>query len=120
MAMMDILMIEDQGSLAGKARKALAGAGWHVALHGDGHGGIDAIRKIRPRMVILDKTLPNRSGIEILAELRADANASLALTPVLILVGSPDDDDDVAQADAILAKPLATRDLQATVRRMLR
>ncbi|WP_234464146.1 response regulator [Paracoccus caeni] len=118
--MMDILMIEDQGRPAARASAALAGAGWHVALHGDGYGGIDAIRKIRPRMVILNKALPNRSGIEILAELRADENASLALTPVLVLVGSPEEGAGVTQADAILAKPLAERDLQAAVRRMLR
>lgn len=117
--MLDILMIEDEPSIAEAVRFILTREGWQVALHGDGLGGIEAIRGARPRLVILDVMLPHRSGTEILAELRGDVDASLAATPVLMLTARGQASLSLPQADALLAKPFANDELRAMVRRML-
>lgn len=117
--MLDILMIEDEPNIAEAVRFILTRDGWKVALHPDGRGGIEAIRGTRPRLVILDVMLPHRSGTEILAELRGDADAGLAATPVLMLTARGQASLDLPQADAVLAKPFANDDLRMAVRRML-
>ena len=113
----DILMIEDEPNIAEAVRFILSREGWQVDLHADGAGGIEAIMAARPRLVILDLMLPNRSGTEILNDLRAADDADLAATPVLMLTARGQ--AEVPQADAVLSKPFANDDLRAMVRRMM-
>lgn len=115
--MPDILLVEDEPNIAEAVRFILSREGWSVALHADGAGVLDVIRATVPRLVILDLMLPNRSGAEILADLRADA--ALAATPVLMLTARGNAATAAAQADGLLAKPFANADLRALVRRML-
>lgn len=112
-------MIEDEPNIAEAVNFILMREGWQVGLHGDGAGGIEAIRATKPRLVILDLMLPHRSGAEILADLRADPDARVAAIPVLMLTARGDTRQEVSQADAVLAKPFANDDLRAMVRRML-
>lgn len=115
----DILMIEDEQNIAEALRFILTREGWRVSEHGDGFGAMDAIRQSSPRLVILDLMLPNRSGAEILAELRADNDKDFAATPVLMLTARGDTAESGAQADAVMSKPFANDQLCAQVRRML-
>lgn len=117
--MQDILMIEDEVNIAEAVRFILSREGWQVALHADGAGAVEAIRHHRPRLLILDLMLPNRSGTEVLADLRADPDAGLAATPVLMLTARGQVDDAAAQADHVLSKPFDNADLRAIVRGML-
>lgn len=116
---LDILMIEDEPNIAEAVRFILDRDGWRMALHADGLGGIEAIRDRRPRLLILDLMLPNRSGTEILADLRAESDPVLAAMPVLMLTARGDTASAAAQADAVLPKPFANDELRAMVRRML-
>lgn len=116
---LDILMIEDEPNIAEALRFILTRDGWRVELHQDGRGGIELIRKSRPRLVILDLMLPNRSGAEILSELRADPDSALASTRVLMLTARAQDADPAQQADIVLAKPFANDELRDTVRNLL-
>ncbi|MBC9245385.1 response regulator [Paracoccus sp. 11-3] len=117
--MLDILVIENKRNVAKMAKVVLTRHGWKVAFHQEDQRGMDVIREVRPRMIILDLNTPSRSGAEILSELRKDGDLSLALTPVVMLTGNQDDADNAAQADAILPRPFVGRDLCALVSRML-
>lgn len=116
----DILLIEDEANIAEAVRFILIREGWRVAAIRDGASARDAIRAARPRLLILDLMLPNRSGHDILAELRADPDEALARTRVLLLSaqGRPIDIAASAGADATLAKPFANDELRALVRRL--
>lgn len=116
---MDILMIEDEPNIAEAVRFILTRDGWQIGLHGDGAGGIEEITRQRPRLVILDLMLPNRSGAEILSDLRAATDQELAATPVLMLTARGETTEAGREADAVLAKPFANDDLRALVRQML-
>lgn len=117
--MPDILMIEDEVNIAEAVRFILSRDGWQVDLHTNGRGAVEMIREGRPRLVILDLMLPHRSGAEILTDLRAEPDAGLAATPVLMLTARGQTAGDLPLADALLAKPFANDDLRAQVRRML-
>lgn len=115
-----LLLIEDEANIAEAIRFILSRDGWDVRLHADGADAIAKLRALRPDVVILDLMLPGRSGLEILAEMRADPD--LAQTPVLMLTarGQERDREAAARAGAtrFLAKPFANADLVACLRDM--
>lgn len=113
----DILLIEDEPNIAEAVRFILTRDGWRMRTVSDGGDAMPLLRQVAPRLVVLDLMLPNRSGNEILTELRADPDAGLAATPVLLLTaqGHP----PAGLADAFLPKPFANDDLRALVRRLI-
>ncbi|MBP6679154.1 MAG: response regulator [Paracoccus sp.] len=115
-AAVDVLLIEDEPSIAEAIRFVLTREGWQCEAWPQGTGAIERIRLLRPRLVILDLMLPGRSGAELLTDLRADAE--LRHLPVLLL-SACGSDDLPAEADRTLAKPFANADLRAVVRDLL-
>ncbi|QRZ15074.1 response regulator [Paracoccus methylovorus] len=115
-ANVDVLLIEDEPSIAEAVRFILSREGWQCEQWAEGSGAVQRIRALLPRLVILDVMLPGRSGAEVLAELRADPQ--LQTLPVLLLsargmANLPEG------ADRTLAKPFANADLRAIVRDLL-
>ncbi|SOB92902.1 response regulator transcription factor [Rhodobacter maris] len=115
-----VLLVEDEPNIAEAIRFILTRAGWGVAVEPSGSQAIARICEERPAAVILDLMLPGRSGLEILAELRADA--ALSATPVLMLTARGQGRDreaaTAAGATAFLAKPFANADLLAALEAM--
>jgi len=102
----NILMMEDNPTDVMLMREALANAKLRVDLHvaQDGVVGLEFLRRMgeharapRPDLILLDLNMPRNSGLEVLAELKADA--SLCSIPVVILTTSRAE-DDVARAYA--------------------
>lgn len=112
----DVLLIEDEPSIAEAVRFILAREGWNCEQWPEGSGALERIRVLAPRMLVLDLMLPGRSGAEILAELRADPG--LAALPVLLL-SARGTANLPPGADRVLAKPFANGDLRAVVRELL-
>ena len=115
-AAVDVLLIEDEPSIAEAVRFVLARDGWHCESWPQGTGAIERIRLLTPRLLILDLILPGRSGAELLSDLRADPE--LRHLPVLLL-SACGSDDLPAEANRNLAKPFANADLRAAVRELL-
>ena len=115
-------MIEDEANIAEAVRFILTRAGWRFSLYPEGTGALQQIHAQRPRLVILDLMLPGRSGSEILSDLRADTDSTLAGLPVLMLSARaqhPALIPKLDQATAVLAKPFANDDLRRIVRELL-
>jgi DNA-binding response OmpR family regulator len=79
------------------------------------------VRLRAPDLIILDVMLPGKSGTDILAEIRADAD--FADTPVLMLTvrGQVKDRETAerAGADKYMTKPFSNADLLAAVRELV-
>lgn len=121
-AQTDILLIEDEPNIAEAIRFILSRDGWRLEHWPEGGAALERIGALRPRLVILDVMLPARSGIEVLAALRADA--VLAPTPVLLLTARGLTEGAGASvgpgmADRILAKPFDNAELRRIVADML-
>lgn len=112
----DVLLIEDEPSIAEAVRFILTREGWGCEQWPEGSGAMQRIRALAPRLVILDLMLPGRSGAEILADLRADPD--LAALRVLLL-SARGTANLPPGADRILPKPFANADLRALVRELL-
>jgi DNA-binding response OmpR family regulator len=110
-----VLLIEDEPHIAEAIRFILTRAGWGVSVLADGAQALGEIVAQTPDAVILDLMLPGRSGLEILADMRADP--TLAALPVLMLSARGQDRDreaaERAGATSFLAKPFANSDVLA-------
>ena len=72
----ELLLVEDTPALQMVYRAVLKGAGHRVRCAGTADEGLAAFREMRPPVVLLDLMLPDRDGLDLMAEmltLRPDA-----------------------------------------------
>jgi two-component system OmpR family response regulator len=117
---MRLLLVEDDPEVGGMLTEALRHRG-HVVDHVE--RGADAVwmaAEQRYDVVILDVGLPDLSGLEVCAQLRAQQ----PVLPVLMLTGHTDVLARVqgldAGADDYLAKPVSLAELEARLRALAR
>jgi two-component system OmpR family response regulator len=112
---MKILVIEDDREAAGYLQKALSETGHTVHVASDGEAGFTMAESGDYDVMIVDRMLPRRDGLSVIAGLRSRGNA----TPVLILSALGEVDDRVtglrAGGDDYLTKPYAFSELLARV-----
>jgi DNA-binding response OmpR family regulator len=113
-------LIEDEPNIIEAIRFILARDGWRVDTHSDGATAVAAVGARRPDLVILDVMLPNRSGFDILHDLRAAPET--ALLPVLMLTARGQKKDrDLAERYGVsrfMTKPFANAEILASVREL--
>jgi DNA-binding response OmpR family regulator len=116
-----VLLIEDEPNIIEAIRFILSRDGWAVDTHSDGATAVEAIRRRRPDGVILDAMLPNRSGYDILADLRAAADT--AALPVLMLTARGQARDrELAERHGVsrfMTKPFSNSEVLSTVRELV-
>ncbi|QYZ70833.1 response regulator transcription factor [Neotabrizicola shimadae] len=113
-----VLLIEDETNIAEAIRFILSRDGWQVTVLSSGEQAEATVRAIGPDLIILDLMLPDRSGLDVLAALRADP-ATTGL-PVLMLTAKGQGRDreaaERAGVDCFMTKPFANADMVAAVR----
>jgi two-component system, OmpR family, response regulator len=117
----DILIAEDEPSILESLDFILRRAGWTISAVTDGDAALEAVRRLRPRMLVLDVMLPKRSGFEVLKQIRA--NPETHALPVLILTAKGQQQDRrIAEefgADVFVTKPYANAEVVGAVRQLL-
>jgi two-component system OmpR family response regulator len=115
-----ILVVDDEPNITDLVATALRYEGFDVAVAGN---GLDAIREanaFRPDLIVLDVMLPDRSGFDLLARLRADR----VRLPVVFLTARDSTEDKVkgltVGGDDYVTKPFSLEELVARVRAVLR
>jgi two-component system, OmpR family, response regulator len=113
--MMKILVIEDDRDSAQYLAKAFGETGHSVDLAADGETGFALADSGTYDVLVVDRMLPRRDGLSVVAALRAKGHR----TPVLILSALGEVDDRVtglrAGGDDYLTKPYAFSELLARV-----
>ncbi len=74
--MKKILIIEDDQIVANIYRNKLALEGYQVEVTLDGEGGLKRMRTLRPDAIVLDLMLPKMSGVEVIRQIRGEAEFS--------------------------------------------
>lgn len=113
----NIVIVEDEPNIAESLSFILTRASFNVTCVPDGNDAIFEIQNIRPKVVILDVMLPNRSGLEILRDIRG--SASISKIPVLMLSAKGQARDKEialeAGADRYVVKPFSNSEVLAIV-----
>lgn len=117
---MKLLIVEDDLAMQTALQRALSSRAITVAVCGDGLLALPLWKQLQPDVVLLDLTLPNVDGLEVLSQAR-----QLGLqTPVLILTARSTVGDRViglnTGADDYLAKPFDLDELEARLRALHR
>lgn len=117
----DVLIAEDEPSILESLDFILRRAGWTISAVTDGEAALDAVHRLKPRVLVLDVMLPKRSGFEVLKQIRADAETHAL--PVLILTAKGQQQDRrIAEefgADVFITKPYANAEVVGAVRQLL-
>ena len=113
----DVLLVEDDPGDVLMTREAFEHFRIRNNLHvvGDGEQALNFLRKTgdyvdmpRPGLILLDLNLPRRNGLEVLAELKTDAD--LMTIPVVVLTTSQAEEDILRSyalhANAYISKPV--------------
>jgi DNA-binding response OmpR family regulator len=74
--MKKILIIEDDQIVANVYRNKLAVEGYQTELAPDGETGLKTLRTLKPDLIVLDLMLPKMSGVDVIREVRSEAEFS--------------------------------------------
>jgi len=115
-----VLLIEDEPNIIQAISFILSRDGWRVDTHADGRTALAEVVRRAPDVVILDVMLPNRSGYDILQDMRADP--ATADVPVLMLTARGQKKDrELAErlgASRFMTKPFSNSEVLGAVREL--
>jgi DNA-binding response OmpR family regulator len=117
---MEILIVEDEAGIADFLARGLEAEGYDVTVAADGLAGERLALSPGTDLVVLDRMLPGRDGIEVLASIRS-AKPTL---PVILLTAKAEVADRVEGLDLgatdYVTKPFAFDELLARIRARFR
>jgi two-component system OmpR family response regulator len=115
-----VLVVDDEPNITELVSLGLRYEGFAVTSAHDGHGALRAIRESKPELVILDVTMPDIDGLEVVRRMRAEN----IWMPVIFLTARDATEDKIAGltvgGDDYLAKPFSLDELIARVRAIVR
>jgi DNA-binding response OmpR family regulator len=114
-----ILVVDDDPDVRLLLSMYLALDGFHAEEARDAAAAVDAIRRHRPDLVLLDVMMPGRDGLDLLSELRRAGDL-----PVIMVTARGDETDRVMGlrlgADDYIVKPYSPAELVARISAVLR
>lgn len=117
-----ILVVEDEPAIGELVAYACSSQGYAVNRAETAAGARAAVDRELPDLVILDWMLPDRSGVDLLRELRSHERTRQL--PVIMLTARGTEADRVsgldAGADDYVVKPFSPKELMSRVRAVLR
>lgn len=118
-AMLSILMVDDDAQIRQLLSDYLSGFGMSVVAVADGKSMAEALKKSTFDLVILDLMLPGEDGLSLCRSLRAESDI-----PILMLTARGEAMDRVVGlelgADDYIVKPFEPRELVARIQTILR
>lgn len=119
-----ILVVDDEASIASFLRMGLARAGYDVTVAFDGAAALACVDRARVNkapvdLVVLDVMLPGINGVDVCRRLRSDPELSILMLTAADAVAQRVEGLE-AGADDYLVKPFDFEELLARVRALLR
>ena len=114
-----VLVVDDEPPILRFLRTSLGAAGYRVVTAEDAAAALTIVKTEKPDVVVLDLGLPDRSGFEVIADIRKHSPV-----PIIVLSARADERAKVEAldlgADDYVAKPFGMAELMARIRAALR
>jgi DNA-binding response OmpR family regulator len=115
-----VLLVDDDAAIRRAVAEGLELEGFRVVGASGGRAALDALARTDPAVVLLDLTMPDLDGLEVLRRMRAGGQD----VPVCVLSARNEVDDRVrgleAGADDYVVKPFALEEVAARLHALLR
>jgi DNA-binding response OmpR family regulator len=115
-----VLLVDDDAAIRRAVGAGLELEGFRVVRASGGRAALAAIESVSPAVILLDLSMPDLDGLEVLRRLRASGDD----VPVCVLSARDDVDDRVrglqAGADDYVVKPFALEEVTARLQALLR
>ncbi|HOY68899.1 MAG TPA: response regulator [Candidatus Ozemobacteraceae bacterium] len=112
-----ILVADDEPHILRVVKDKLANAGFTVVTATNGEEALEAARREKPVLILLDVMMPKMNGFDVCRSLRAENG--FAGVPILLLTARGQEVDRQmgleAGASEYITKPFSPRELLATV-----
>ena len=115
-----VLLVDDDAAIRRTVAGGLELEGFRVVAASGGRAALEAVERVNPAAILLDLTMPDLDGLEVLRKLRADGDD----VPVCVLSARDEVGDRVsgleAGADDYVVKPFALEEIVARLHALLR
>jgi DNA-binding response OmpR family regulator len=115
-----VLLVDDDAAIRRTMTVGLELEGFDIVCASGGRAALEAVRSVRPAVMLLDLTMPDLDGLEVLRRLRAGGDD----LPVCVLSAREQVSDRVrgleAGADDYVVKPFALEEVTARLHALLR
>ena len=109
----DVLVADDEPLFRSAITQSLNGSGYTCAEAENGREAVEIARRVRPRVVLLDLTMPELDALAAARRLRSDPRTRHARLLCVTGLADPDADHAARQAgfEVVLTKPLDCAEL---------
>jgi two-component system KDP operon response regulator KdpE len=113
------LVVDDDVFVLSALAELLSEEGFDVHTASNGFSASRLAAECRPSLILLDLVLPERSGSDVLAELRGEP--ATRDTAIVVVTGHADSlcETQLADIDGLVAKPFDIAELMSTIHRAL-
>ncbi|MEN8162426.1 MAG: response regulator, partial [Myxococcota bacterium] len=110
-----VLIVDDDPDMVALLATTLRSEGVRVLTAGDGESALALARSEHPSLLLLDRNLPERDGLDICRMLRAEADPHLCDVPILMLTGKRLKETDLIEAFVAGATDYLTKPIKPTL-----
>jgi two-component system response regulator VicR len=118
-----VVCIEDEPEMIDLVKLILGRKGYDLTGAMGGREGLEAVRRIKPDLVLLDLMMPDMDGWEVYQQMKADEE--LMDIPVIVVTAKAQSIDKVlglhiAKVDDYVTKPFGPQELLQSIEKVLR
>lgn len=115
---MRIYIVEDDAEIRELESYALTSSGFETTCFGEAESFLQALKREKPALILLDVMLPGMNGLDLLQQIRSQADT--AAIPVILVTAKSSELDTVRGldmgADDYIAKPFGVMELVSRVK----